>query len=79
LTAESEQTMPRHLERERLLTVEEVAEQMSVTHETVRRWLRSGDLRGVRLARKAGWRVRENDLQAYLERHSPQASGAEHD
>jgi len=71
--------MPRHLEQERLLTVEEIAEQMSVTHETVRRWLRSGDLRGVRLARKAGWRVRENDLQAYLERHSPLASGAEHD
>jgi excisionase family DNA binding protein len=77
-TAESERAMPQYSEQERLLTVEEIAEQVSVTHETVRRWLRSGDLRGVRLARKAGWRVREGDLQRFLERHIPE-SGANHE
>jgi excisionase family DNA binding protein len=69
---ESERPMTQHSERERLLTVEEIAEQVSVTHETVRRWLRLGELKGVRLARKAGWRVRESDLQRFLERHMPQ-------
>ena len=79
MTAESEHTMPQYSEQGHLLTVEEIAEQVSVTHETVRRWLRSGDLRGVRLARKAGWRVRESDLQAFLERHMPQVPGADHE
>jgi excisionase family DNA binding protein len=53
----------------RLLTVEEVALQLSVTQETVRRWLRAGDLPGVRLARKAGWRIRERDLEGFLMAH----------
>ena len=46
--------------------------------ETVRRQLRGGELRGVRFARKAGWRIRESDLQAYLAAHTnvPQAAHA---
>ncbi len=40
------------------LTVAEVAEQLSVTEETVRRWLRNGQLEGTLLSRKAGWRIR---------------------
>jgi excisionase family DNA binding protein len=55
---------------EQLLTVDEVARRLGVTAETVRRWLRSGELRGVRFARKAGWRIRESDLQAYLAAHA---------
>ncbi|MBF6589098.1 MAG: helix-turn-helix domain-containing protein [Ktedonobacterales bacterium] len=51
----------------RLLTVPEVALQLGVTEETVRRWLRAGDLPGVRLARKAGWRIRAPDLEAFLQ------------
>jgi len=52
---------------DKLLTVAEVAEQLSVTEETVRRWLRAGRLEGVRLSRRAGWRVRQSSLDALLE------------
>lgn len=52
------------------LTVEQVAERMQVTQESVRRWLRMGLLRGYRpggaKARKAGWRVRPADLEDYI-------------
>lgn len=47
-----------------LLTPEEVAERLKVSRETVLRWLRNGELKGV----KAGklWRVREEDLQEFI-------------
>src|SRR3954447_11780216 len=37
------------MENDRLFTVPEVAERLRVKHETVRRWLREGRLRGIRL------------------------------
>ncbi len=50
-----------------MLTVEEVARRLATSEETIRRWLRSGRLRGVRLgATRAGWRVSEADLAAFL-------------
>lgn len=52
---------------ERYLTVPEVAEQLSVTEETVRRWLRDGRLEGVLLSRKAGWRIRPDSVEKMLE------------
>lgn len=54
-------------EPERLLTVEEIAEQLGANPETVRRWLRSGDLRGIRLAKKLGWRVPEREFQRFMD------------
>lgn len=44
-------------EDERFLTVAEVADRLDVTRETVRRWLRSGQLQGFRVSKKAGWRI----------------------
>lgn len=55
---------------DKLLTVPEVAEQLSVTEETVRRWLRSGQLAGVLLSRRAGWRIRQNSVDQLLEAFS---------
>ncbi len=52
---------------ERLWTVEDVAEHMGVSIETVRRWLRSGALHGIRLGTKAGRRIRARDLEAFLD------------
>lgn len=44
-----------------LLTVPEVAAYLSTTPETIRRWLRSGKLRGQRLGgTKFGWRIPRN-------------------
>ncbi len=50
------------------LTVSEVADQLSVTEETIRRWLRDGRLDGVRLSRRAGWRIRPQSVTEMLER-----------
>ena len=52
---------------ERWLTVEEIVDMLKVHEQTVRRWLREGELRGVLLGRKAGYRVRESDLAAFLQ------------
>jgi len=49
----------------KMLTPEQVAERLAVTPNTVRGWLRSGMLKGVKLGKKV-WRVREEDLQNYL-------------
>lgn len=61
---------------DRLLTVEQVAEQLQVTTETVRRWLRAGELQGVRLpARNAGWRISRKALNEWLDAHTPALTG----
>lgn len=53
---------------EKLLTPEEAAERLSVSPKTLRDWLRAGTLKGI----KAGnlWRVRESDLEAFLNRNA---------
>lgn len=54
---------------QRLLTVEQVAERLQVHPETVRRWLRTGRLRGVRLGgSKLGYRVSEEELERLITR-----------
>ena len=50
---------------ERLLTPEQVAERLSLSVLTVRAWLRSGRLPGVKPGGKV-WRVREADLDEYI-------------
>ena len=49
------------------LTVAEVAERLKVTPLTVRRWLNSGQLVGVQLGDRAGWRIAESDLRAFIQ------------
>ena len=50
-----------------MLRVEQVARQLDLSIETVRRWLRSGRIRGVRLGgSKAGWRIPESELRRIL-------------
>lgn len=50
-----------------LLTVSAVAEKLGVHIETVRRWIRDGDLPAIRFARKTGYRIRASDLAIFLE------------
>jgi excisionase family DNA binding protein len=54
------------MEEERLYTVEEVVDMLKVHEQTVRRWLKSGDLHGVLLGRKSGWRIRAAELERFL-------------
>ncbi len=51
---------------DRWLKVTEIAERLQVHVETVRRWLRAGDLKGRDFGGRTGYRVREADLQAFL-------------
>ncbi len=57
-----------------LLTVEEVATELRVHPDTVRIWLRQGRLKGSRLTRRAGWRIRRSDVAAFLEEGTSKAA-----
>lgn len=49
----------------RLLTTEEVAEQLVVTPKTIRRWIAAGALPAVKLRRQ--WRIDARELDRFLE------------
>jgi excisionase family DNA binding protein len=53
---------------ERVLTVNQVAARLQVDVQTVRRWLRNGELIGIPFGGRTGWRVAESELQAFLDR-----------
>ena len=48
------------------LTVEEVAKRLSVHEETVRRWIRSGELQAIDLSGPAGYRISQAELQRFI-------------
>jgi excisionase family DNA binding protein len=52
---------------EPLLTVDEVATRLRVHAETIRRWIRAGTLRAISLGPRAGFRIAESDLRAFLD------------
>jgi excisionase family DNA binding protein len=58
---------------ERLLTPEQVAERLQLSPHTILDYLRTKRLRGVKLDRH--WRVREADLQAFIEAHLSNGTG----
>jgi excisionase family DNA binding protein len=60
---------------ERLLTVNEAAAALSLNVQTVRAWLRSGRLRGLRTGdgKNARWRVPESALGETLRPATPKA------
>jgi excisionase family DNA binding protein len=51
---------------EEWLTVEDVAKKLKYSKETVRRLLRSGELRGMQLSKRAGWRMRAQDVEDFI-------------
>ena len=63
---------------EKMLKVPEVAEQLRVTEETVRRWLRSGKLTGRRLGpTKAGYRIPQSEVDRLLDVDADDDEGEE--
>ena len=50
------------------LTVQQVADLLGVECKAVRRWLLSGDLPGIKLAKY--WRIAEVDLEEFLDQRS---------
>lgn len=49
----------------KLLTPEEVAELVGVKENTVRAWLRTGELKGIKLAGKL-WRIEEEAFNEFI-------------
>ena len=50
---------------EKLLTPAQVAERLQITERTVYEWIRDGKLTALKLGRL--WRIRQDDLEAFLE------------
>ena len=50
-----------------IMTPDEVAKVLKVTPETIRRWLRKGELAGSDTP--AGWRMTQADIDAWLAKH----------
>ena len=48
-------------------TPEQVAKTLQVNPQTVRKWLRNGELSGANTP--AGWRLTPDDLKAWLDKH----------
>lgn len=50
-----------------MYTSDEVADILKVKERTIRQWLRDGKLKGVKIG--THWRIMEEDLQDFIERH----------
>lgn len=55
-----------------MMTLREVAKELRVSEWTVRKWLKQGRLPGYRLGTKAGWRIKEKDLEEFLSKIGPE-------
>jgi excisionase family DNA binding protein len=50
--------------KDTLLTVQQVAERLQLNPETIRRWVREGKLRAIKLgSNRGGFRIRESDIR----------------
>ena len=52
---------------QKFLTVEDIVRALDVHEQTVRRWLKSGELRGINFGGKTGWRILPEDFQAFID------------
>jgi excisionase family DNA binding protein len=62
---------------EQWLTVAQAAEILQVHPETLREWLRAGRIPATLLSRRAGYRIRASDLEAFLSGGARRYSGKE--
>jgi excisionase family DNA binding protein len=53
------------MQKDQYMTVKEVADLLKVAENTVRGWVKSGELRAIDLGK--GWRITERDLQVFLD------------
>jgi len=60
----------------KLLSPEEVAERLSVSPVTIRSWLRSGELKGLKLAGNI-WRVKPEEVEAFINKAEAEAAKEE--
>jgi excisionase family DNA binding protein len=55
------------MDRDRWLTVAEIVDELKVHEQTVRRWIRDGQLRAYNFGGKTGYRIKSEDFEAFLE------------
>ena len=60
---------PHSVRSVKLLTVQEVADLMKVSEKTVRRLIKRGDIAAYKLGDRGQLRVKERDLEQYVEAH----------
>jgi excisionase family DNA binding protein len=48
-------------------TVAEIVDELRVHEQTVRRWIREGQLRAYNFGGKTGYRIKEEDFETFLE------------
>lgn len=53
--------------KRRFLTIEQVAEELSVSTAQIRALLKSGDVRGIQVGGRGVWRIGTSDVEAYIE------------
>lgn len=52
-----------------MYTVKQVAEKLNVDEETVRRWIRNGEMNAVSTSRKGGYKISLLDLNDFYDSH----------
>ena len=55
---------------ERWVDVQEIVNRLGVHEQTVRRWIKRDELPAIIFGRRSGYRVKESDLQAFIEAHA---------
>lgn len=69
-TQDNKKTGGVDVEDERFYSIEDIAKILNVSDGAVRKWLKAGALKGIKLGRI--WRIREGDLDRFLrERENP--------
>lgn len=61
---------------ERWLDVKEIVGLLGVHEQTVRRWIKQGDLPAIMFGRKGGYRVKASDLDAFLDQQADKGKAA---
>ena len=56
------------MNKDELLDVEQVADELGVHVETIRKWIREKQLNAVSLGRRGGYRIRRSALEDFLRR-----------
>jgi len=65
------------VETEKWLSVQDLVERLGVHEQTVRRWIKTGQLTAYALGDRAGYRVAPEDVQAFMDRRRVTASADE--
>jgi excisionase family DNA binding protein len=58
----------RFMQENKWLSVEQVAARLDINVETVRRWIRRGELPAMKVGGRTGYRIEERDLQEFIKK-----------